>query len=125
MERWVKDSNDDCTHPGKEDHVASLIAMCRSMTVFEYKYEANEAAKDRVLCGNQFLSAGKIGARICKKTGELESTSNKISDVRGCHDIVVVIKIIIERSKLLESSPQQTEKRKTDPYTVTLRANQL
>ena len=111
VERWVKDSN-ECTHSGKEDHVASLIAVYRSVTVFEYKYEAKEAAKDRVLRGNQFLSSGKIGTRIWKGTGVVESQSNKISDVRGRHYISVVIKITIERSKSLELSPQQTEKRK-------------
>ena len=44
-ERWVKDSN-ECTHSGKDDHIASLIAVCRSATVFEYKYEAKQLAKE-------------------------------------------------------------------------------
>ena len=39
VERWVKDSN-ECTHSGKDDHIASLIAVCRSATVFKYKCEA-------------------------------------------------------------------------------------
>ena len=62
MELWVKDSN-ECTNSGKEDHIASLITMCKLATVFEYTYEAKEAIRDRILHANQHLSVGKIGAR--------------------------------------------------------------
>ena len=55
---------------------------------------------------NQFLSSRKIGTRICKGKGLVESQSNKISDVRGRHYIAVVIKKTIERSMSLELSPQ-------------------
>ena len=37
IERWVKDSN-DCTHTGKNDHISSLIKICRSATVLDYKH---------------------------------------------------------------------------------------
>ena len=124
MERWVKDSN-ECTHSGKEDHVASLITVCRSVIIFEYKYEAKETAKHIVLRGNQFLSSGKIGTRIYKGTGVVESQLNKISDVRGRHYIAVVIKRTIERSKSLEQSPQQIDKRKQIRTQLTSRADQL
>merc|ERR1740124_1959621 len=39
VERWVKDSN-ECTYTGKDDHFASMVGMCRSSTVFEYKEAA-------------------------------------------------------------------------------------
>ena len=41
VERWVKDSN-DCTHTGKDDHIASLIAIYRSATFLDYKHMANK-----------------------------------------------------------------------------------
>ena len=71
VERWVKDSN-ECTYSGKDPHFASLIGMCRSTTVFEYKSESLKQAHCRVLKGNQFVTSGKVDERICKKTGEVE-----------------------------------------------------
>ena len=73
VERWVKDSN-ECTHSVKDDHIASLIAICRSTTVFEYKYESKQLAKERTLRGNQHYSAGKLGVRTCITTGRLEGS---------------------------------------------------
>ena len=39
VERWVKDAN-ECFVTGKDKHFASLVGICRSATVFEYKHEA-------------------------------------------------------------------------------------
>ena len=124
VERWVKDSN-ECTHSGKEDHIASLIAMCRSATVFEYKYQAKEAAKTRALRGNRYLSAGMIGSRTDKKTGELESNTNKHWDIRGVHYAAIVISKTIERSKLLESRNITGCERQKIRKKLTSRADQL
>ena len=124
VERWVKDSN-ECTHSGKEEHIASLIAMCRSATVFEYKYQAKEAAKTRALRGNRYLSAGMIGDRIVKKTGEFESNTNKISDVRGAHYAAIVISNTIERSKLLELMQIKNSERLKIRKQLTSRVDQL
>ena len=65
VERWVKDSN-ACTHTGKDDHIASLISICRSATVLDYKHMVKQAVKDRILRRNQYLAADKIGTRVDK-----------------------------------------------------------
>ena len=97
--------------------------MCRSATVFEYKYEAKQAAKGRVLRGNQHLSSGKLRSRMYKKTGQLESIGNKIVDVCGYHYTAIVIKRTMERSQMLESSPKQADKRKQIRTQLTLRSD--
>ena len=96
----MKDSN-ECTHSGKDDHIASLIAVCRSATVFEYKYEAKQLAKERTLRGNQHYYAGKLGARTCITTGRLESSETQIIDIRGRHYTTVVIERTVERNTAL------------------------
>ena len=45
VERWVKDSN-ECTYSGKDEHFASMIAICRSFSVFDYKFEAKEKKRE-------------------------------------------------------------------------------
>ena len=100
VERWVKDSN-ECTYTGKDDHFASMVAICRSSTVFDYKEEANRAATCRVLKGNTYLTTGRLGERIVKKSGERESKKRRVKDVRGCPYINVVIKNTILRNRAL------------------------
>ena len=120
----MKDSN-ECTHSGKDDHIASQIAVCRSATVFEYKYEAKQLAKERILRGNQHFSAGKLGARTCIKTGQLESSEGRIVDIRGRHYTTIVIQRTMERNRMLESLPQQTDKKKRVRAQLTSRSDQL
>ena len=43
VERWVKDSN-ECPYTGKDDHFASMVGVCHSSTVFEYKEVAKIVA---------------------------------------------------------------------------------
>ena len=124
VERWVKDSN-ECTHSGKEDHIASLVAMCRSATVFEYKYEAKVAAQTRILKANQHFSAGKIGSRVIKKTGEQETNTNTVSDVRGSYYTAIVINRTMERNNRLVSMRLNMDKRKEIRKQLTSRADQL
>ena len=81
VERWVEDSN-ECTYTGKDDHVASMIGLCRSSTVFDYKEYAKAECNQRALKGNKFTSGGKFGERIMKKTGQIESKKKKVKDVR-------------------------------------------
>ena len=71
VERWVKDSN-ECTHSGKDDIFSSMIAICRSTTVFDYKEQAKAAARERILKGNQHMATGQIGTRTHKKSGKIE-----------------------------------------------------
>ena len=68
VERWVKDSN-ECTSTGKDDHFASMIGVCRSSTVFDYKEHAKAKCTQRELRDNKFMSSGKIGERIVKEIG--------------------------------------------------------
>ena len=59
VERWVKDSH-KCTQTGKNNHIASLIDICRSATVLDYKPMSKQAAMDRILYGNQYLAVDNI-----------------------------------------------------------------
>ena len=84
VERWVKDSN-ECTYSGKDDNFASMIAVCCSSSVFEYKDDAKVEAYQRDLRGNQFFLSGTNGTRIDRRTGGIETTKQKVQDVRGSH----------------------------------------
>jgi len=66
---------------GKDNHIASLIAICRSATVLDYENMTKQAAKDGILRGNQHLAVGNIGTRI-DKAGQREA-SKDIVDVRN------------------------------------------
>ena len=39
VERWVKDAN-ECFVTRKDNHFASLVGICHSATLFEYKHKA-------------------------------------------------------------------------------------
>ena len=51
VERWVRYSN-ECTQSGKDEHFASLIALCVSTMVFRYKEKILESVHKRVLRAN-------------------------------------------------------------------------
>ena len=57
VERWVNDSN-ECTLSGKDEHFSSIIATCRSATIFDYKVDARTEAEGRELKGNQYVEKG-------------------------------------------------------------------
>lgn len=59
VKRWVKDSN-KYTESGKDDHFASLIAMCRALTVFKYMHKSQERDKEQVLKGKKFITGEKL-----------------------------------------------------------------
>ena len=65
VELWFKDAN-KCFVSGKDEHFTSLVGICCSATVFEYKHGAKIEAKECVLKGNQFLTKGKMSERIDK-----------------------------------------------------------
>jgi len=110
VERWVKDSN-ECTLSGKSDHFASIIAVCRSATVFDYKEDAKIEAEGRELKGNQFKTKGIKGERILKKTGEIELPTKLLKDIRGAHYSALVIAKTIKRNEMLERMPGMNENR--------------
>ena len=120
----MKDSN-ACTHSGKDNHIASLIAVCQCAPVFEYKYKAKQLSKEKILGGNQHYSAGKLGARIYITTGRLKSSEEQIIDIRGRYYTTVVIERAIERNTMLESLPQQTDNKKRVRAQLTSRSDQL
>ena len=103
VERWVKDAN-ECFASGKDEHFASLVGICRSATVFEYKHDAKIEAKERVLKGNRFLTKGKMGERIDKQTGLVEKQDNdKVKvNVRGASFTNLVVRNTKERSRKLD-----------------------
>jgi len=68
---------------GKDDHFASMVGMCRSSTVFEYKEAAKAMASSREFKGNLYLTQGKIGERIVRKTGDVESNKKRVKDGEG------------------------------------------
>ena len=57
VERLVKDSN-KCTLSEKSDHFVSIIAVCCSAAVFDYKEDAKIEAEGWELKGNQFKTKG-------------------------------------------------------------------
>ena len=57
---------------GKDEHFASLVGICRSATVFEYKHDAKIDAKQQVMKGNRFFTEEKVGERIDKQTRLVE-----------------------------------------------------
>ena len=71
------------------------------------------------------MSAGKIGSRIQKQTGEIETNTNILSDVRGSYYTAIVITRIIERNSMLVSTKYNTDKRKSIRKQLTYRADQL
>ena len=102
VERWVKDSN-ECTLSGKDKNFSNIITICRSSTVFEYKFEAKDETEKRVLKGNTFLTSGKIGESINRTTKQLEAHTNKLRKVRGSSYSALVIKKTIIRNDQLAS----------------------
>ena len=72
----MKDAN-ECTYSNKDHFFASLIAICRSATVFEFKEDAKNEFGNRILKGNKFMTGGIMGERHSKSTGELEKKGNK------------------------------------------------
>ena len=100
VERWVKDSN-ECTFTSKDENFADAVAILRSTTVFRFRQKALRLYEGRILCANQHRSAGKVGSRINKNTGELEETKN-IEKVRGAFYNNLVVKHVVLESKALE-----------------------
>ena len=101
VERWVKDSN-ECTLSGKDEHFSSIIATCRSATIFDYKLDARTEAEGRELKGNQFVVKGIKGQRINRKTGRIEERTSSLIDIRGSSYAALVIRKTIARSITLE-----------------------
>ena len=81
-----------------DDHFASMVGVFRSSTVFDYKERAKAECTQRQLRGNKFMFSGKIGERIVKKTGLIESKMKRVKDVRGCHYTKLVINQTIQRN---------------------------
>ena len=57
VETWVKNAN-ECTATGKDQHFSSLLALCRSTSVFDIKYKAKKEAEVRELKGNKYFTKG-------------------------------------------------------------------
>ena len=76
VECWVKDAN-ECYATGKYEHIVSLIGICCSATVFEYKHDSKIEAREQVVKGNQYFSTEKIGERIDKRTRLVEKDNRK------------------------------------------------
>ena len=92
VERWVKDAN-ECFATGKDEHFSSLVGICRSATVFEYKNDARIEAKQHVLKGNRYFTEGRIGERIDKRTRLVENEGCKNNlNVRGAFFTNLVVK---------------------------------
>ena len=113
VERWVKDSN-ECFSSGKDKHFASLVGICRSSTVFDYKYIAKQEAEERELRGNRFLTGGKLGERIDRRTNKVETENIKEKiNVCGRYFTNLVVKKTKERSKRLDMfEPKKEDKKK-------------
>ena len=89
---------------------ASIIAICRSATIFDYKEDAKLEARSRELKANQYVSKGKIGNRTYKGTDQVFNERKKIKDVRGSHYSKLVISKTIERNKELETKTDDEER---------------
>ena len=76
VEIWVKDSN-ECTLSGIDEHFSLLIGLCWLTTVFEYKSLSLKESHNCVFKRNTWKTSGKVGERICKKTGEVEDKIQK------------------------------------------------
>ena len=111
VERWVKDSN-ECTLSGKDEHFSSIIATCRSATIFDYKMDARTEAEGRELKGNQYVEKGMKGQRINRKTGQTEERTNSLIDIRGSSYAALVIRKTIARSIALESCKDEDAMKK-------------
>ena len=106
VERWVKDSN-ECTLSGKDEHFSSLIATCRSATIFDYKMDARTEAEGRELKGNQYIAKGIKGQRINRQTGQTEERTNSLIDIRGSSYTALVIRKTIARNVRLETNKDE------------------
>ena len=124
VERWVKDSN-ECTISGKDESSSTIIAICRSSTVFEYKLEARDEAERRVLKGNQYITSGKKGERINRKTNQLELRTNKLRNIRGSSYSALVIKKTIIRNEKLESNKNMGHVRSSIRRKLTSKGDQF
>ena len=103
VERYVKDAN-ECTVTTKDPHFASLLAFLRSSTVFQFNSLAQATEEDRIIKGNQFLSTGRRGERIDKRTGETESKKEGTSNLpRGSTYSAFAIQCTLQRTKDLEN----------------------
>jgi len=92
VNRWVKDSH-RCTHIGKDDHITSMIAICRSATVLDYKHMVKQAAKDRILHGNQHLAADKIRT-WADKAGQREASKDIVDVLGSPYNTLVILQTI-------------------------------
>ena len=124
VERWVKDSN-ECTISGKDECFSSIIAICRSSTVFEYKLEAKEEAERRVLKGNQYITSGRKGDRINRKTNQLELGTNKLRNIRGSSYSALVIKKTMIRNDELQSNENMEHIRSSIRQKLTSKGDQF
>ena len=70
------------------------------------------------------MSSGKIGEKIVKKTGQIESKVKRVKNVRGCHYTKVVIDQTIQRIQVLCSTCNINERKKILKQ-LTLKDNQL
>ena len=110
VERWVKDSN-KCTYSNKDPYFSSLVAVCRSVSVFVCKEDASIQSRTRVLRANQHVTKGKLGERRMRKTGELEKET-QIREIRGASYTKLVIQNTMKRSKQLHQLPNLEQERK-------------
>ena len=109
VERWVKDAN-ECTYIAKNEFFSSLVAICRSATVFQYIEDVQQDTTTRDLQGNKFLTSGKNGERISKKTGEKEHVKRNVRVGASIYASSVITKTV-ERHHIL-SNENTTARRK-------------
>ena len=109
VERWVKDAN-ECTYIAKDEFFASLVAICRSATVFEYMEDVRDDTTTCNLQGNEFLPSGKNGERISKKTGEKEHVKRNVRVGASIYASSVITKTVERHSILSKKILTNVEK---------------
>ena len=90
----------------------SLLAFLCSSTVFQFNSLAQATEEDRIIKGNQFLSTGRRGERIDKRTGEIESSNEGTSNLpRGSTYSAFTIECTLHRIKDLENIAPSSDDR--------------
>ena len=123
VELWVKGSN-RCMMLGKDEKISSVIAICRSSTVFDYEEITKEEVETRKLKGNQYTTSGKKGERIYKKEGQLEVCTKSLREIRGSSYPTIVIRKTMQQNNMLESMRNKANIQSNIRHRITVKGGQ-
>ena len=119
----MKDAN-ECTATNKDEHFASLLALLRSATAFQFNSNFKEPTGTK-LKGNQFVTSGCRGERIVKKTGETKTNEARANIHQGARYISYAINETLLRCKKLEKLSTSESERKRIKQHISKKDNQF